>query len=151
MNDKIQFGIDYLHMATMMQLIGNKENPNAFAIARVLLTVEWGFTSTENDEVTGQYLKNAKTNSPEDFVKAAQRLIEYVKEESDAKAKLITDAIALAEEEHPSELKMGFIYMLRDELGFSSTELKEFMDRGADIWTIFTYIFGKISLRGNEA
>lgn len=140
MNEKIQFGSDYLYMATTMQEIANVINPNAFAMARVLLVIEWGFSTKENNEANRQYWKNVNTNTPDDFVKATKRLIEYVKEIPEAKTNFLIDVMAIANEENPKELKMNFIYMLRNELGFTTSELTKFMERSTDIYNIFNFL-----------
>jgi hypothetical protein len=140
MNGKINFGVDFLHAILETNKRSKESSRNALSLARVLLILEWGLTTDEQDEANQLLWKKDEEKSLDDFLDVATRLVEHCKNSPDAKTKLLTDLILVTSLDGDlSEDEREFIQAFGNMLDFRPSEIAKIAERSDDILNAFSW------------
>jgi tellurite resistance protein len=140
MNGKVSFGIDFLHAMLETNERSKESNSNVLALARVLLILEWGLNTQEQDEANQLFWKRINDKSLDDFSDVATRLIEHVKNIPEAKSKLLADLILVTGLDGDlSENEKEFIQMFGNMLDLRPSEIGKLAERADDISNAFIW------------
>lgn len=138
MND-INFGIDFLHTLVTTEHLCQRRMKNVVAFGGFLLALEWGFSIQESNVAADQLIARRQNNLLDDPNKVIGRLIGQVKDDAEARAKLLTDIIMLTllDPDTKEEKAMNFVFDLGDALGFEPMEVGKLASRATNLLTAF--------------
>lgn len=140
MNGKINFGVDFLNAILETNERSKEGSGNALSLARVLLILEWGLSTEEQDEANQLFWKKVNEKSLDDFPDVATRLVEHCKNSPEAKSKLLTDLILITSLDGDlSEDEKGFIQAFGNMLDFRPSEVGKLAERSDDILNAFAW------------
>jgi uncharacterized tellurite resistance protein B-like protein len=151
MNGKIGFGVDFLHAMLETNERSKAGSNNALSIARMLLILEWGLSTKEQDEANQLLWKKVNDKSLEDIANVAARLVEHVKNVPEAKSKLLADLILITSlDDDLSEDEKGFVQAFANMLDLRPSEIAKMAERADDLLNALAWFANNNSFKNKS-
>ena len=137
MNAKIRFGIDFFYIMAGMEYAQDPKVNKSKVIVPVLLVLEWGFSTQEQNETTNLFWKMKKDGRLDDYEDVLARLLSHVKDYPDQKARLLSHLMLMANVDGKvTEEEIEFTKGLANVLDVDKVEFGELANRADDIFNI---------------
>lgn len=96
LESKVFFGLDFLHMALEIGRRSGRESDDYAAAAKLLLLLGWELNSAQTKQAEAEFWKRNDDGSLDKLATSLTRLIENLKEDVEAKERLVVHALVLA-------------------------------------------------------
>lgn len=141
MDAKIRFGVDYLNiMANANMKAGDTFDWKAYNLSRMMLCWEWGFTSKEEDEANRIFFEMIDKKTVEELGDVANRVVEHVKNNEEAKTRLIVDMmmVNLMDGNVTSE-EADLTISFANDLDFRKSEISKMEQKANDLLMVLKW------------
>jgi len=96
LESKVFFGLDFLHMALEVGTRSGQDSDDYAAAAKLLLLLGWELNSAQTKQAEAEFWKRNDDGSLDRLATTLSRLIDNLKEDVEAKERLVVHALVLS-------------------------------------------------------
>jgi hypothetical protein len=146
-NGKILFGVDYLNLATTMEIDGVKSpgdplSPSEDA-AKKLFLLQWGFTTEEIDQANHVFWDKVNNKELDATLEPViSRIKKFIGDDKEELDRLVIELAALGLMDFEvTEDERGFMEMIQTEFDLKPSEFQDLCEKGKQ-WSIALNYYG---------